>query len=270
LPVAGGAFQRAPGEIPAYQAEVGDFCLDRFEVTVGRFRRFVAGYDAWRSGGHPAQSEGQHPLVGDGSGWKAEYDAMLPEIAAQLTGSSRLDPGEAYQTWNDDVATVAADQLPINSVSWYEAFAFCIWDGGRLPTEAEWQYAAQGGDLNRDYPWGHDAPDPSLAVYACGGDGDPEDCSYADILAVGSRPLGNGYWGQSDLAGGLWEWVLDTFDEYAEACASCVNVSDGAYRVTRGGGWHSDAGTLIGRERYDYLPANRTLYLGFRCARAAR
>ncbi|MBN1607002.1 MAG: formylglycine-generating enzyme family protein [Polyangiaceae bacterium] len=269
LLVSGGAFERNPGGSPAYEAEVDDFCLDRFEVTVGRFRKFVAAYDAWRSAGHPEQSEGQHPQIGAGSGWKAEYDAMLPDRAVQLTGSSRLDPGDAYQTWSDDVGTAAAERLPVNSVSWYEAFAFCIWDGGGLATEAEWQYAAQGGDLNRNYPWGDNAPDPSLAVYACGGDGDPESCSYADILPVGSRRLGDGYWGQSDLAGGLWEWVLDTFDEYPEACANCANLSDGAYRVTRGGSWHSDADSLLGRERYDYLPANRTFYLGFRCARAA-
>jgi sulfatase modifying factor 1 len=270
LLVTGGTFERSPGEIPAYEAEVGDFCLDRFEVTVGRFRKFVAGYDAWRSAGHPADSEGEHPRVGAGSGWKTEYDAMLPRRAVQLTGSSRLDPGEAYQTWRDDAGTAAAERLPINSVSWYEAFAFCIWDGGRLATEAEWQYAAQGGSLNRDYPWGDDNPDPSLAVYACAGDGDPGSCSYADILPVGSRRLGDGYWGQSDLAGGLWEWVLDTFDEYSEACDNCANLSDNAYRVTRGGSWHNDADYLLTRARYEYLPANRTLYLGFRCARAAR
>jgi formylglycine-generating enzyme required for sulfatase activity len=63
----------------------------------------------------------------------------------------------------------ANDQYPMNCVNWYEAFAFCIWDGGRLPTEAEWEYAAAGGDENRIYPWGNDVAEPLPASYAATG-----------------------------------------------------------------------------------------------------
>lgn len=268
--IEGGTYERSPGESPSYSATVADFCLDKYEVTVGRFRKFLEGYDAWRSAGHPAQDEGEHPLLGVQNGWRTEWSSLLPQNAERFADADRIDPGDRYQTWRDVEGASQAERLPMNYVSWYEAFAFCVWDGGRLPTEAEWQYAAQGGNLNREYPWGNQAPDATRAVYGCSGDGDPDDCSYADILAVGSRTQGNGYWGHCDLGGSLWEWNLDGYDSYADPCNNCANVTEAAYRVTRGGGWGNAAEYLPCSDRYDYLPSHRTPYLGIRCARAAR
>src|SRR6185503_5212427 len=100
----------------------------------------------------------------------------------------------------------------MNCVSWFEAFAFCAWDGGRLPTETEWNYAAAGGNEQRVYPWGANI-DLTKASYDCAGDGSgtgTPNCMFSDMLPVGSRsPQGDGKWGQADLAGNVWEWTLD-------------------------------------------------------------
>lgn len=119
------------------------------------------------------------------------------------------------QTWTDTPA--GNEHRPMNCVSWYEAMAFCVWDGGYLPTEAEWNYAAAGGDQQRVYPWSSPAGsltpvDGSHASYwdgtNCVGDG-AAGCAVTDLVAVGTKPLGDGRCGQSDLAGNVAEWVLD-------------------------------------------------------------
>ena len=95
-------------------------------------------------------------------------------------------------TWTD--APGDNEQLPMNCVGFYEAFAFCLWDGGRLPTEAEWESVAAGGEENRLYPWGSTAPgaDAMHAVHGCYYDGVDTCDGLVDIAPVGSAPMGNG------------------------------------------------------------------------------
>ena len=99
--------------------------------------------------------------------------------AAEVHSSVVIFPGGAG----------ANEQLPMNCVNWYEAFAFCIWDGARLPTENEWELAAAGGSDNRVFPWGGDALTPNLALYNC-----PAGCAngFINLSPVGSKPAGAG------------------------------------------------------------------------------
>lgn len=267
LPVEGGTF--AQGDPDAFSATVSSFALDRYEVTVGRFRNFLAAYDAWHAAGNPAPGSGANANV-PLSGWDVHHDQYLAASADELVANAAADCGDAmYQTWSSS----ANDTLPINCVDWYTSFAFCIWDGGRLPTESEWEYAAAGGAQNTAYPWG-DTPIPdnlpstaNLAVYNCMGDGDT-DCSFADILPVGSRPDGDGRFGQSDLAGSMWEWNLDWFAPYPSAAEqNYANLDAGSTRVIRGGDWSSNAETLLAAARYSYgFPTAHFTNVGFRCA----
>jgi sulfatase modifying factor 1 len=251
-------------EQPEHEVIVDSFALDTYEVTVGRFRKWVDVYD----GNPPGQEgDGAHPLI-PGSGWQATWASALPKDGADF--KSKLKCSSKYQTWTDSPG--ANENKPINCVNWYEAFAFCLWDGGRLPTEAEWEYAAAGGNENRLYPWGSQAPDKTRASYDCFSG--TSSCEAADLPVVGSTPAGQGKYGQQDLAGSLWEWTLDSYDEswyvqYASpgSCKNCANIPSSYYRVTRGGDFSDGSDALRAADRGYYVPVFRFHFLGVRCAR---
>lgn len=251
--VPGGTFNR--NNNPSYPATVSDFRLDRFEVTVGRFRAFVAAYP----GSKPNDGDGAHLKIQD-SGWKPAWNEHLPvdqsDLIAKMNACIFNDPEKStptpVPTWTD--APGANEELPINCISWYEAFAFCAWDGGRLPTEAEWNYASAGGAEQRKYPWGSAAPGSTLAVYGCTGDGStPGACAFSDILRVGSKPKGAARWGQMDMAGSLWEFTLDWYTKgyYEIPCIDCANQNASDSHVAFGGSWLHSTSELATTHRGD-------------------
>ena len=242
-------------ELPEHPATVSSFVLDKYEVTVGRFRAFVDAYD----GTAPAAGSGAHPLI-SGSGWNSAWNTSLPSDRTELTANVACNVSPP--TWTNTAG--ANETCPMNCGSWYEAFAFCIWDGGRLPTEAEWEYAAAGGDENRVCPWGSDVTEPLPANYTGNG-------SWP-LIAVGSYPAGNGRWGHADLAGSMHEWVLDWYasDWYTTTqagCSDCANLTAASYRMIRGGYWLSNASDLRAAYRVSLAPINHADLIGFRCAR---
>jgi len=252
-------------------ASVSELYLDTFEVTVARYRAFVADYDRWRGELHPSAGEGAHPRIA-GSGWQEPWSERLPATSAALSQDSILCQGEANSTLAAPSAGEAS-AAPVNCVSWYEAFAFCIWDGGRLPTQAEWEHATTGGSEQRLYPWGA-APTPSdeLAVFGCEALGEEQTatCASPGPPAVGSRPLGAGRWGHLDLAGSVSEWTFDAFGVYPARCEDCAIVDDPVglgLRFFRGGSW-TDADSALALGERPAAPAEiLSSSWGLRCAR---
>jgi formylglycine-generating enzyme required for sulfatase activity len=252
-------------------ATVSTFSLDRMEVTVARFRAFV------QAGGGtkiapPAIDSGENPGA-PGSGWKATFSEALVSTKVALVEALSCD--HDFQTWSDDGASSTTENRPINCVTWYEAFAFCIWDGGRLPTEAEWNFAAAGGNAQRVYPWSSPSSSTTItpahasyyvdATKQCFGDG-KNGCILADIVVAGSKS-GAGAFGTRELAGNLAEWVLDYHaDSYISPCIDCAQLDSATYRSVRGGAFGSDTDGIKVTSRDYQLPTKRGAERGFRCA----
>jgi len=248
-------------------ATVNSFRLDKYELTVGRFRTFVnAGKGTQAS--PPESGAGGHAEI-TGSGWDATWNSSL--VADTPTLKANLKCNSMYQTltWTD--APGANENRPVSCISWYEAMAFCAWDGGFLPTEAEWNYAAAGGEQQRAYPWSNPPGtlttlDGSHTSYNCIGD-NVAGCAVTDLVVVGSKSAGDGRWGQSDLAGNVWEWTLDWYAAYQSECTNCANLVNTSNRVIRGGSFNLDAPLLRTGNRYFYYPTSRSHNIGVRCAR---
>jgi formylglycine-generating enzyme required for sulfatase activity len=265
-------------------ATVSGFRLDKYLVTVGRFRQFV---NYMVSGGAlPAVGSGKHThlnggqgLVNSGSdaglayemGWQADWSRyFFLGSGAASKWNTYLTSCPTVNTWTPSVGT--QENLPIDCVSWYNAYAFCIWDGGFLPSEAEWGYAAAGGSQQREFPWG--STDPGMmneyAVYGCNYPVAKGDCtSVANIAPVGTATLGAGLWGQVDLLGDAYEWTLDSYYyAYVNPCTDCAYLSPTNYRVYRGEGPGATEKTSWTREFAN--PGDIGTYygtIGFRCAR---
>lgn len=277
--VPGGAFDRSydvasDGMYPdtSSPATISSFRLDTYEVTVGRFRAFVTAGMGTQAN-PPMTGSGSRELNGTANqaGWDPSWNADLAPTTTALIAAVKCDA--TYQSWTD--VPGASEALPMNCITWYEAFAFCAWDGGFLPTEAEWNYAASGGAEQRAYPWS--SPPSSLTV----------DCAHAnyDLVApagmhcvngstgavnrVGSEsPAGDGKWGQADLSGNVWEYTLDWFQSpYGVPCDDCADLTPATFRVFRGGSFGDAASVLRSGDRVDAAPMSRGGPDGVRCAR---
>jgi sulfatase modifying factor 1 len=281
LEVAGGTFDRVYTNTGngatglANPATVSGFRLDKYDVTVGRFRQFAG---AWSVGYRPAPGSGKHTHLNDGHGlanssgqggyepgWAATDDSNVAPTTANL----QCDAANA--TWTASAGT--NETLPITCGNWYEAYAFCIWDGGFLPSEAEWEYAWAGGAGQREFPWGTTEPGTNnrYAIYGCyyPPSGSATCMGVPNIAPVGTATLGAGLWGQLDLAGEVYQWDLDSYADYVNPCNDCAFLTALLpFRVRRGGAFGYDETVLRPPARYHDTPSLRDGNFGFRCARA--
>jgi formylglycine-generating enzyme required for sulfatase activity len=248
-------------------ATVSGFRLDKYLVTVGRFRQFV---NAWKAGWLPSGGSGIHTHLNGGKGlaiagsagaYESGWNSILWNSYVAPTDAN-LSSGGGGNSWTTTAGS--QENLPITSVNWYEAYAFCIWDGGFLPSEAEWEYAAAGGSDQREYPWGSADPGNGCQYDVYGR------CYPGGIAPVGAAMAGVARWGQLDMAGNVWEWNLDTWDTYANPSIDCTQLNNNS-RVIRGGAYWEYLSNTLPTYRWEDDPTGRGNNgmgpYGLRCAR---
>ena len=175
-------------------------------------------------------------------------------------GKWRTDSDANYrQPRGSETSISQRDSHPVTQVSARDALAYCMHQGARLPTEAEWEFAARGLD-GRSYPWGNEKPDQSkpdhFANYGTDRCCAPSTADgFAYTSPVGSYPLGASPYGVEDMAGNVWEWTSTLFP------------GNSGQQVIRGGGWGNNNYCLRVSYRHSNPPDIGLDMVGFRCAR---
>lgn len=219
-------------ETPAHKVTVSDFRIDPHEVTYARFAEFLEAVPEWRK------------------------DRL----------HAREHNGRYLEDWHEGRFPRDKARLPVAFITWSAAQSFCRWRGGRLPTEAEWEWVARAGD-SREFPWGNDLPSASRANY--GGSG------IGRSVEVGSYPPNES--GVHDLAGNVWEFLLDEWSpEYQDrtqidpvvgGTVSDADIRDIAgRRSVRGASFGGSIVNLRTRWRDSHRVGNAVEFVGFRCA----
>jgi formylglycine-generating enzyme required for sulfatase activity/serine/threonine protein kinase len=240
-----------PIEKPAHQVTLAPYCIDRYEVTVEAYKA--------------CSDAGRCKRAGTTDEWDGIKDSERKVFDPLCNVRDPL--GRARH--------------PINCVDWEMADKFCRERGGRLPTEAEWEFAARGPD-GRKFPWGDEEP-AAGHLNACGKEcvawgraaGVEEKAMYAaddgfpNTAPVGSFPRGASRYGVEDVVGNVWEWVADWYAEYGKGEQQDPRgPAAGEERVIRGGAWNASYPAWVRPTfRYKDAPTKRSYGIGFRCAR---
>ena len=256
--IAAGSFQMGADHAdqidqrPARSVSLRAFWIDKHQVTNRRFAAFVEATS--------------YVTTAERVGKSMVFDPAR--------GTWQLTDGAQWRHPDGPNSSLAGhDNHPVVQVSWHDAVAFARWSGGRLPTEAEWEYAARGGLFDTDYPWGRElAPDDIyLANYWQGWfpEVDHRLDGFGGTAPVGSFPPNR--FGLYDTSGNVWEWCADWYarDAYEIGDASQpTGPTSGTERVRRGGSWLSAANTDHGirvATRDSAAPTVATNHTGFRC-----
>ena len=233
-----------PDESPAHEVTVPNFYMDKYEVTVEQFAAFLN-----RIGGYE-----------DNCGNNNVDCALTRQRIGETSYLLEQDLGDGTIQY---VPVTGFAAYPINHVSWYGAQAYCESVGARLPTEAEWEYAARGKD-GRIYPWGNEAPDADKAVF--------QSESFENLKPVDALPDGASPFNIFGMAGSMWEWTADWYDETYYEDSPQFNPQGpetGLTRVIRGGAWPNNnrADRIRASNRSSLTPDFISATVGFRCAR---
>lgn len=228
-------------EKPEHEVYLDAYWIDQTEVTNAMFASFVE----------------QTGYITDAENTGASQVYIVGNNISQRVGVNWLHPFNKTDTLS------GMDNYPVVHVSWNDAKAYCEWAGRRLPSEAEWEKAARGTE-GKEYPWGEDVPNARLLnvnelnVNEIGKAGE-----------VGSYPEGASEYGAFDMAGNVWEWVSDWYDESYYQTSPSENPqgpNTGEYRVKRGGTWFAVHG-IRSAFRFWSSPSFTIDFNGFRCSR---
>jgi iron(II)-dependent oxidoreductase len=273
--------------IPVFDESSGNIPEPKAAAVKGINKGYVAGLDP--SAGVPTKPvefisiPGGKFTMGTDSGEKGFEDAKpIHEVAIKTFDMSKTavtveqyaecvikggctEPGTgAYCNWG-----VTGRQLhPVNCVDWDQASKYAKFKGGRLPSESEWEYAATSGGKNQKYPWGNDEPTCDKAVmYGNGSYG----CGKDSTMPVCSKTAGNTVQGLCDMAGNVWQWVQDKYQDSYKGAPVDGSAFEGAgsSRVLRGGSFYFiDASFLRAEYRTYFDPGGRGGDTGFRLVRS--
>jgi eukaryotic-like serine/threonine-protein kinase len=239
-----------PQEKPAHNVKLSPYCIDIYEVTTDAYLKCSDNGKCKRAS-----------KVNEWDGIKSHDHDVFDPLCNVRDPSGR-------------------EKHPINCVEWDMASTFCAAEGGRLPSEAEWEFAARSAD-GRRYPWGDDDPTGDR-LNACGSEcvawGKKNhvevkamyasDDGFANTAPVGSFPAGKSRFGLQDVVGNVWEWVADWSAPYTAAAQSDPKGPDtGTAKVIRGGAWNgSEPAWVRPTFRYWNDPKTKSYGVGFRCA----
>lgn len=242
--------EQGNGDNPLHHVSVDSFFMDTHLVTNAQFKMFVDTNPQWRK---PSELYFWN-IKWNSAKKKPEHD------------------GDYLKHWLENNFLEEKAEHPVTWVSWYAAMAYAEWVGKRLPTEAEWEKAAQCGVSGQNYPWGNTI-DSTMANY---------NNTIGDTTEVGQYPP-NSY-GIYDMIGNVWEWCLDTYDAGFYHNAQQQNPVSGAksvsqisnaltdesvLRVLRGGSWLDASQMLQTAFRYKNNPTRTLGRIGFRCVKTA-
>ena len=222
-------------ETPQHMVSLSPFYIDIYEVTNKQFRKFIKKNPQWRL-------------------------SQIPK---------RFNNGNYLKGWNGDEFPKNKANHPIVNVSWYAAVAYCQSLGKRLPTEAEWEYAARGGLIDKSFPWGDEPVDKTRANYA--------GSEIKTTKRVGSYPA-NGY-GLFDMAGNVWEFMADEWGAYSDTSQNDPVAGENLFldksffnvttrRVIRGVSWGGAPLNLRVTYRDSHPPDGAKDFVGFRCTKS--
>lgn len=228
-------FDYLSSEIPIHRVKLSSFYIDKYEVTNADYKKFLKTNPQWKKGN------------------------IKPEYGNQ----------NYLKNWVNDTYPKGEENFPITYITWYSAMAYAQWIGKRLPSEAEWEFAAKSGkDQLIEYPWGNDDPDLTKANYIKSGIG--------HATKVGSYPSNmNGIY---DLAGNVWEYCLDEWNNNYYSHSSKSNPVSGRdslinyllvkkRRVIRGGSWGGSNINLRVTFRDSHPVTGAGNHVGFRCVK---
>ena len=251
--------------------ELRERTTTKVEAKFGQNRKGASGSVAW------VTIDGGHFMMGSDKGdsderpvrrvrvptfQMARTEVTVAQYGACVKAGKCTEPDTGrYCNWGKP----GRGEHPVNCVDWDQARAYAAWIGGRLPTEAEWEYAARSGGQAIAYPWGNEDATCERAIMDDGGDG----CGKDRTWPVCSKSAGNTKQGLCDMAGNVWEWVEDWKGGYDEApIDGSARTNGGGGRVIRGGGWSGTASGLRAAGRDSDDPAYRYGSVGFRPARS--